>query len=102
MERMTRYGNNSCTGNNNCSNSKNALRKIQELDFAIYETILYLDAYPDSRDALAYYHSLMNARDTLVAEYEANVGPLTAFTNTDQNSWNWVKSPWPWEYEANV
>jgi spore coat protein JB len=78
-----------------------ALRKIQEIDFALYETILYLDAYPESAEALAYYHSLLDARKRLVGEYERVYSPLTAFSNTSTSKWNWVNDPWPWQYEAN-
>lgn len=82
-------------------NQAAALRKIQEIDFALYETVLYLDAYPDSKEALSYYHSLLSMRARLVAEYERSVSPLTPFSNASTSSWDWVKGPWPWHYEAN-
>lgn len=83
-------------------NQAAALRKIQEIDFALYETVLYLDAYPNSKEALAYYHSLLSTRDRLVAEYErAFSSPITAFSNASTSAWDWVKGPWPWHYEAN-
>ena len=78
-----------------------ALRKIQEIDFALYETILYLDAYPENAEALAYYHSLLDARRRLVNEYERVYSPLTAYSNASTSKWNWVNDPWPWQYEAN-
>lgn len=73
------------------------LRKIQEIDFSIYETVLYLDAYPSSREALSYYHTLLAQRKALMAQYEKDHGPLTAFGNQAQGSWDWIKSPWPWQ-----
>ena len=79
----------------------NALRKIQELDFVLYETVLYLDAYPTSKEALAYYHSLLDARERLVKEYERSYSPLNAFSNQSTSSWEWINGPWPWQYEAN-
>jgi spore coat protein JB len=84
----------------NCHHSNNGtslLKKIQELDFSIYETVLYLDAYPDCYEALGYYHTLLNQRKAAVAQYEREVGPLTAFSNCSQTSWDWIKSPWPWQ-----
>jgi hypothetical protein len=77
------------------------LQKIQEIDFAIYETVLYLDVYPCSAEALAYYHTLICEKEALMKEYESTVGPLSAFGNRDRSSWNWVKKPWPWEHSAN-
>ncbi len=83
--------------NSPCSNGASLLKKIQEIDFSIYETVLYLDAYPNCREALAYYHTLMSQRKELMCRYEREVGPLSAFGNTSQSSWDWVKSPWPWQ-----
>ena len=82
-----------------CQNANGAslLRKIQEIDFSIYETVLYLDAYPDCREALAYYHTLLSTRRALAAQYEREVGPLTAFSNESKTSWDWIRSPWPWQ-----
>ena len=79
----------------------NALRKIQELDFALYETVLYLDAYPTCKEALAYYRSLLDTREQLVKDYERAYSPLSAFSNKSTSSWDWINGPWPWQYEAN-
>ena len=81
-----------------CGNHREALRAI---DFALVETALYLDAYPDSCEALAYYHKLLAERKSLMADYTQHYGPLTQRDNTSQTSWQWVKTPWPWEHEAN-
>ncbi len=72
------------------------LEKIRQVDFALYETVLYLDAYPECHEAMTLYHSLTEAREELLACYEASA-PLTAFTNKSNTSWDWVKTPMPWE-----
>ncbi len=90
---------NSCyrgCNSNGGANQASLMRKIQEIDFSLYETVLYLDAYPRCRAALNYYHSLKKTRDALAAEYENAYGPITAFGNTSQGSWDWVNGPWPW------
>lgn len=74
------------------------LRQIQTVDFALYEVILYLDAYPEDCEALATYHKLLTRRNTLVAAYEETCGPITAFGNVSTTSWDWVKTASPWEY----
>ena len=79
------------------TNGASLLRKIQEIDFSLYETVLYLDVYPACREALAYYHTLLSQRAALVAQYEREMGPLTAFQNQSKTSWDWIKSPWPWQ-----
>lgn len=78
------------------------LRRIREAEFALVETVLYLDAYPDDRQALAFYHQLLTERTRLVDQYEKSVGPLTATANRSNTTWDWTKSPWPWEFAANV
>ena len=82
-----------------CNNTNGAslLRKMQEIDFSLYETVLYLDAYPNCREALAYYHALMSQRKALMSQYEREVGPISAFGNQSKSSWDWVKAPWPWQ-----
>lgn len=77
------------------------LEKIRALDFALQETVLYLDAYPQNRQALNYYHQLIKQRKQMMEDYEANCGPLTMYGNTSQNSWDWINGPWPWEHDAN-
>ena len=81
-----------------CRNEMNMLRA---LDFAIQETVLYLDAYPENRQALEYYHQLMEQRKQTLAAYEKSCGPVTIYGNMSRNSWDWVEGPWPWEADAN-
>ncbi|MBQ7335805.1 MAG: spore coat protein CotJB [Clostridia bacterium] len=79
----------------------NQLEMIRALDFAIQETVLYLDAYPHHEEALRYYHSLIAQRESAIAAYEQQCGPLTMYGNRSTTSWDWVKAPWPWESDAN-
>ena len=75
-------------------------QQIRAVDFALYEVILYLDVYPHSCDALETYHTLKSQREALRKEYENTCGPLTAFSNESGASWDWIGSPFPWEYGA--
>lgn len=83
----------------NSSRFDSLLQKLQEIDFAIYETALYLDAYPHSQEALNHYHNLLKARNELRAAYESEGKPLTMFGNESKTSWDWVKTPMPWEIQ---
>ncbi len=76
-------------------------RQIDAVEFALVETILYLDAYPENRRALEFYQALLNERTRLTEQYEKTVGPLTAYGNKSNTSWDWVSAPWPWETAAN-
>ena len=77
------------------------MEQIRAVDFALYETVLYLDAYPHSCDALETYRKLMEQREALHKEYEMTHGPLTAFGNQSTTSWDWMNKPFPWEYDAD-
>lgn len=99
METNTTLGNNcGCKNNSDC----NALmQKIRQVNFALVETILYLDAYPCSSEALEHYHCLKKEAEELKEKYESTCGPLTALGNQSRSEWSWIKSPWPWHTEAN-
>ena len=44
------------------------------------------------------YDQYLMEEKKLCKEYEKNYGPLTLDgENLGTNSWNWIKSPWPWE-----
>ena len=82
-------------------NDRNRLmRQIQIHSFAVYEAILYLDAYPNNRRALEYYYKHRAKLEELQAQYEKKVGPLTPFGN-DGCEWKWTEDAWPWEYGSN-
>ena len=76
-------------------------KQLWELDFALVETTLYLDAYPDCKQALEYYHTLLREREAVAAVVNEQCGPITAAENKSRTEWSWIKSPWPWELDAN-
>ena len=92
-------------GQNRPSHDQAACRtlmdQIRAVDFALYETVLYLDVYPHSCDALETYHKLKAQSKALHEEYESACGPLTAFGNRSTASWDWMSKPCPWEYDAD-
>ena len=78
------------------------MKKLQALDFSIYETVLYLDAYPHSAEALSYYHKLIAEREALCRSLAEGCGmPVTNLENASTGSWDWIQGPWPWEAAAN-
>lgn len=92
----------SCGGQKPCdSTCKRLMDQIRAVDFALHETVLYLDVYPNSCDALETYHKLKAQSEALRQEYEAACGPLTAFSNQSTTSWDWMSKPFPWEYDAD-
>lgn len=74
------------------------MRLIQTHDFALIETMLYLDGHPDDMSALNYYNEQKKLKSKYIKEYEAKYGPITYDFNYDDH-WDWVATPWPWEME---
>ena len=81
------------------NNSKEKLMKAyQAYSFAAYDTLLYLDAYPDSREALESYNKYQRLAAKAKAEYEAKYGYITP--PNDTKGWSWTDGPWPWQIEG--
>lgn len=77
------------------------LRKIQIIDFALFETALYLDTHKTDKEALAYYSKNRAEANRLREEYTSKFGPLTIRDSKADGEWEWTNGPWPWEYAAN-
>lgn len=76
------------------------MRALQEADFALYETVLYLDGHPTNKKALEYYGKIRDEAKALRESYEKSYGPLTVYGNNDANDWHHIDRPWPWEKGA--
>lgn len=92
-------------GNSSCGNGGDCAvlsQKLKAIDFSLIDTVLYLDAYPDSKKALAYYHRLIKERKmTVEALSQSCNAPVTNYDNASEDTWYWVEKPWPWEPSAN-
>lgn len=76
------------------------MQRLQQADFALYETVLYLDGHPTDKKALAYYDKVRNEAKSLREKYEESYGPLTVYGNRDSTDWHHIDRPWPWEKGA--
>ena len=78
---------------------KDLLRLINEVSFAAYDTLLFLDTHPNDQQALNYYREVSAKRKEALAEYGQMYGPLTMDCGhiTDGNRWQLIDQPWPWE-----
>lgn len=91
----------SCTGESASPNCRALMRKLKIVEFALVDTVLYLDAYPDSKKAMAQYRRLVEERERISAIVNEKCGPTTALNVVDTDRWTWTDGPWPWQYEAN-
>lgn len=88
-------------GNMPCSKDKQAmLNELRAEDFVVYETALYLNVYPNDKDAIDYFKRHKDTAARLRHDYEALFGPLT-ISSVSSEGWSWINCPWPWEKEAN-
>ena len=72
------------------------LLNIQKYSFASHEMNLYLDLNPDDVQAIGLYNQYKDEEDRLIKEYESKYGKICLGIN-ENNTWDWIKSPWPWE-----
>ena len=72
------------------------LLDIQMTCFAAHEMNLYLDLFPSDVQAIGLYNQYKDEADRLTNEYEREYGRICLDIN-EGYTWEWVKSPWPWE-----
>ena len=89
-----------CAANSCGNNCRTLAGRLYAVDFALNETVLYLDAYPESAEAMKFYRELVKERERLMDSYEGQCGPVTMYGNRS-GSWDWIRGPWPWEADAN-
>ena len=75
--------------------------RLQALHFAISELGLYLDTHPTDQDALDLFNQYVEQYEEAMEQYERENGATVQFRSGTNGEYNWVKSPWPWEYAAN-
>ena len=76
-----------------------ALRRVQEADFVLYDLNLFLDTHPTNQMALDLFRQFQQEFAEAAADYESQFGPLVAGDADTTQGWAWVQTPWPWEME---
>jgi len=74
------------------------LNKIQKMQFYAIELNLYLDNFPNNKEATNEYKDISKRLDKLINEYEVEYGPIRNFGSAYvENPRCWTNQPWPWE-----
>ena len=74
------------------------LRDIMKLQFYAVDLNLYLDNFPNNKEAVEDYKKVSYKLDELIKLYEKNNGALSNFGSAFyENPQCWTSSPWPWE-----
>ena len=78
------------------------LDAIRKLQFFAIDLNLYLDNFPNCKDAIDDYKLISSKLRKLMWYYDQSYGPLTNFGSAYiQNPDAWIDTPWPWEKESN-
>ncbi len=74
-------------------------RKIHEIDFGLYELLLFLDSHPTNQKAMQLTDEYREHRRMLIDEYEKCYGKyvVTPSDVPTGKSWQWLDGPWPWD-----
>lgn len=74
------------------------LTNIDSLGFAMVDLNLYLDVFPDDRNALDLFNKYREQKEKLLAQYENKFGPMVITSDAlNMYPWAWDNKPWPWE-----
>ena len=77
------------------------LSELQTLNFAIQELALYLDTHRDDKEALELYRTYQQLYGRCMETFRKKHGPLNHLSPSDDDSYDWLDDPWPWEYGNN-
>ena len=74
------------------------LTYVDALTFAMIDLNLYLDVYPNDREALELFNQYRMQTDEYTKKYESKYGQLELTSNSlNTFPWAWDNEPWPWE-----
>ena len=83
-------------------NQRECLDAIRKLQFFAIDLNLYLDNFPNCKDAIDDYKLISSKLRKLMWDYEQSYGPLSNFGSAYiQNPDAWIDTPCPWENESN-
>ncbi len=77
------------------SEQEEMLFNISEYHFMMHEMNLYLDIYPEDKEARDKFNEYRNKVNELITKYERKYGPLDVSKSDVNPSFNWVQK-WPW------
>lgn len=74
------------------------LTYIDALGFSMVDLNLYLDIYPNDRNAINLFNQYRKEKESLMNEYESKYGPITLNSDSlNSYPWAWDDMPWPWD-----
>ena len=81
-------------------NKKELFDVINQASFMLDDITLYLNTHPDCRDGMKAYEHYKEIRKEAIEDYTRMYGPISRYDVNEDNYWDWVNKPWPWEGEC--
>ena len=78
------------------------LTELMAIDFVTDELELYLDTHADDKEAFSMYQTFLALRKEARCRYAEKYGPVDQSDMLGENSYSWLKDPWPWEYQSKT
>ena len=75
------------------------MAELMAIDFVTDELELYLDTHADDTEAFTLYQSVLALREEARERYAARSGVITQCDQLGQESYTWLRDPWPWEFQ---
>ena len=75
------------------------LQELQSYKLAAFDLGLFLDTHPTDKRALMMHKDLIGKAKELEQAFEKKYGPLSMGGNQNEESWDWVCDPWPWQHQ---
>ena len=83
---------------NNRDVADTPLGEVMALCFVSHELRLYLDTHPDDAEAFAALKEMLALTAEAKQRYTARFGPLTPEDLAESERFDWLDTPWPWQY----
>ncbi|MFW5999304.1 MAG: spore coat protein CotJB [Halanaerobiaceae bacterium] len=75
------------------------LREIMAVNFALLETILYLNTHPADEAVMELYNRFARRLMELIRDYQENYSLLVPHLPGEETPWRWIEEPWPWQID---
>ena len=84
------------------NNKKDELLYIIQMHiFALKDLGLYLDINPNDNSILKEYLTIKTKLEDAKNKYQKLYGPLCQYDQINDNKWNYIDNPWPWDKGGN-
>ena len=78
------------------------LTELMAIDFVAHELGLYLDTHKDDKQAFEMYQTFLALAKEAHDRYIRKFGPVLKRDMLGMESYTWLDSPWPWDYQPKM